>query len=166
MDLAERQRRMEETLRTLNLLGAALVLGLATVTGVVFFLGRQRGPGPPPVADPTLAWVLVTLGFALLILAPFATRALLGRDPDPGPEGFEEGGKEGGTRVEALLRRFLSANLVGFALREAGGLMGAITAFLTRESNAGYALAGAAIFMFFRAWPRRSILESLAGPGA
>lgn len=158
MDVAERQRRAAEVTRQLQLLGISMIFGVLGAVGVVYFLRRGSPAGQPLAMDLTLPWLLVTVGFAFLIVAPFAARRLFRR-------GDEE--ELGGTQQppERLLERYRTANLVGFALREAGGMLGVLTAFIAADPIPGYALAGASILMMARAWPRRETLEAILEPG-
>lgn len=144
-------------LRSLQLFCGTLAAGVAVFALATWLVLRTQGRPLVEPAEPgtLLPWVLVTAGFLCLIAAPFLGRSAYLRVRDRPADG---------PGVE-VLEAYRASNLVAFALREAGGLLGGVTALVTGEILAGYLLAAAALAMMARAWPRRSHLEALMSPG-
>lgn len=147
---------MGETLRTLRTLCGGMAGSVVLFALFSWLILRTRGAplAEAPGGDPLLPWLLVTAGFVCLVAAPFLGRSIFLRVREQGASSPEA----------AALVAYRASILLAFGLREAGGLLGAITAFVTGEVLAGYLLAAAALAMMVRSWPRREHLKSLMGP--
>lgn len=142
-------RRVDAAYRVLLVIWGALVAGVVIFAVVSYALLRSGafqpvgGPGSP------LAFTLITVGFGLLIVAPFLGQAVGRRSTGAG-----------GT--PANVAAYQTSMIVGHALREAAGLLGVVTALVAGALLGGYVLAAAAVLMMIKGRPRREHLVELS----
>jgi hypothetical protein len=160
MELDERQQRIEAAVRTTQILHAALIAGVVIAGAVAYFL-LAGGHYQPPASGSLVAWNLVTAGFLLLIATPFVLQWLARR-----AAAQEEGGvappQSGDELLRATLERFTRQAIVGAALRESAGILGAVTVLVTGEVLAGFGLLLAALYTLLRSWPSRAQVKDPA----
>lgn len=146
---------VEQRLRTLHLICAALAFSSALVAGIVFFLDAT-GSMPEPVGLPdVVVQVLAGVGIFQILLAPALQRSLFKRAQ---AEGFAG-------NPAAWLDAYQRAVVVGFAVREATAMLGFVLAILTGTPLFSYALSAAALLSMATGWPRRGHLAAPRAEG-
>ncbi len=117
------------TLRTAQLLAAAIAFGLITVVGVLSFLFTPWDPatGIEPVLDPALGLPLAALPLLFVVVAPRLIRRVLGPKPDNRPSEW----------VERLQREVI----ITFTILEGSGIAMVILTFLSGRGVLGIGLA-------------------------
>lgn len=133
---------IEQRIRTVQIIAFALVLGVLMFTGVAVAMilaelmttgGELFGPG-------FLGFVALVVAL-LLVLAPMLRRRVLESGERP-------------TDADAVLDRWMTATLVGMAVREGAGLMGVALALVSGSLPwiLAFGLASAAAMIL--GWPR------------
>jgi F0F1-type ATP synthase membrane subunit c/vacuolar-type H+-ATPase subunit K len=142
-DLAVPQR-----FRTLAVVCVAIALGLVLVNAVVAVLWVSGSPPAGAISlDVSLASVVVAL--LLLAAAPTAKRVVFKRAQ--AQEGFE---RDPAARLNAYARGMI----LGFAMREAAGLIGFVLALLSGNPWWSWGLGGTALVAMYSDRPRREDL--------
>lgn len=145
---ADRDAAIQARLRILNVIWAAIAGGLVMLAAVATFLARGTDMTPALEVGAALPVKLALAGAAaaLLLIAPVVSRQLLSRVREA-------------AHLDVALQRYQEAVVVGFAMREAVGLVGFVIAVLTGDLVWCYALTGAALLAMFFARPTRETLE-------
>lgn len=133
--------------RQLHILCGAILSGLVLVNAVLIVLLRSGsiGPAPLPQAFPLL---LFAIALALLVASPAVKMAVFKRI---GAEGFD-------ADQDKIFAAYQTSNIIAFALREAGGLIGFILSLLTANVWWSWGLGGAAVIAMIFDWPKREHL--------
>lgn len=159
MDTPDLESRIDERMRILTIICAALVGSVVIYGAVGWFLLTQGGIAPGGILSevPIVPYILAALGLGALIFAPIVTSLMLkqgGNQPDPG-------------NPEPALMRYQSSVIVGFAVRESAAVMGLVATILTGSVIWIVALSTATVAAMLMAWPRRENLVALfrSGPG-
>jgi hypothetical protein len=147
------EARVDEALRFLNIVCMALVVSVAVLAAVAWFVAN--GPGAMGLVGPPLpaavAYFGVAVGVALLVAAPLVHRRMLDRT---------NASQRADERLDGALESFRLATLLAFILREGAAVVGLMVTVLTNEPMWCYILAALALVAMISAWPRR---EQVAG---
>jgi hypothetical protein len=135
---------VQQHLRFLSIICGAILSGVVIFSGVVWYLLNAGGFTPPeglPGFTGTLANVVALVAILKAALLPRLF-------PPPGR----------GAAETDLLAWHRKNTVLGFALREAGGLIALVGVLLTGRQAGGFAMAGLAVVSMALAWPRRDQL--------
>ncbi|HSU81295.1 MAG TPA: hypothetical protein VLR69_02695 [Thermoanaerobaculia bacterium] len=138
---------MTDRFRQLHILCGAILSGLVLVNVVLIVLLRSGSIGPVPLPQ-TIPIPLFAIGLALLVASPAVKGAVFKRI---GAEGF------GGDK-DKIFAAYQTSNIIAFALREAGGLIGFALSLLTANVWWSWGLGGAAVIAMIFDWPKREHL--------
>lgn len=144
-DGASPEAAADRVLAVLRPVCGALVLGVVALAGVAAWLFVQ---GTAPLAagavPPLALWIIAGVAASLFVVAPVLERSL--REAPRGASPSE------------VAARYQTGTMVGFAVREAPGLMGVVVSLLVGSLvwAAGFALAS--VVAMTLAWPRRDDL--------
>jgi hypothetical protein len=138
---------MRDRFRNLHLICGAILGGLVLANLALVILLVRGGLTQAPVPK-TLSIILFAIGVAVLVAAPAVKGAVFKR---AGAEGF-------GPDIGKVFAAYQKANLVAFALREAGGLIGFVLALTTANPWWSWGLGGAAVIAMVVDWPRQEHL--------
>lgn len=138
---------MPDRFRQLHILCGAILLGLVLVNAVLIFLLKAGSIGPAPL-PPTIPIILFAIALALLVASPAVKGAVFKRI---GAEGF-------GGDTDKIFAAYQTSNVIAFALREAGGLIGFVLSLLTANYWWSWGLGGAAVIAMIFDWPKREHL--------
>ena len=138
---------MPDRFRQLHILCGAILSGLVLVNAVLIVLFKSGSIVPAPLPQ-TITIILFAIGLALLVASPAVKGAIFKRI---GAEGF-------GGDTEKIFAAYQTSNIIAFALREAGGLIGFILALLTANVWWSWGLGGAAMIAMIFDWPKREHL--------
>ncbi len=153
----EEARRFVRVLYTLY---GALAVSLAIYVIIAFVVvGRavRERPWERPVANPALFWVFVGLAIATTVVIPVIRRRILPR------AARRAEGVTRAPRVPAVraLGKYMSGQIVSWALCEAIGVYGLVLAFVTYEPlyTLGFVAAAAANLVVYA--PRRAHVQAI-----
>jgi len=138
---------MTDRFRQLHILCGAILAGLVLVNAVLIVLLKSGSIVPAPL-PPTIPIILFMIGLALLVASPPVKGAVFKRI---GAEGF-------GGDTDKIFAAYQTSNIIAFALREAGGLIGFILSLLTANVWWSWGLGGAAVIAMIFDWPKREQL--------
>ncbi|HEY4574918.1 MAG TPA: hypothetical protein VIJ26_13155 [Thermoanaerobaculia bacterium] len=108
----------------------------------------KSGSIVPALLPPAIPIILFMIGLALLVASPAVKAAVFKRI---GAEGFD-------SDIEKIFAAYQTSNVIAFALREAGGLIGFILSLLTANVWWSWGLGGAAVIAMIFDWPKREQL--------
>jgi hypothetical protein len=138
---------MTDRFRQLHILCGAILAGLVLVNAILMFLLASGAIKPEPLPQAVLL-ILFALALALLVASPAVKGAVFKRI---GAEGFS--GDQ-----DKNFAAYQTSNIIAFALREAGGLIGFILSLLTANPWWSWGLGGAAVIAMIFDWPKREHL--------
>lgn len=138
---------MNDRFRQLHTICGAILSGLILVNAVLLVLLQSGSIQPAPLPQ-TVPMILFAIALALLVASPAVKGAVFKRI---GAEGF-------GADPGKIFAAYQTANIVAFALREAGGLIGFILSMLTANPWWSWGLGGAAVIAMIFDWPKREHL--------
>ena len=138
---------MTDRFRQLHILCGAILSGLVLVNIVLIVLLRSGSIRPAPLPQ-TIPIILFAIGLGLLVASPAVKGAVFKRI---GAKGFD-------SDIEKIFAAYQTSNVIAFALREAGGLIGFILALLTANVWWSWGLGGAAMIAMIFDWPKREHL--------
>jgi hypothetical protein len=154
--IAEQQRRVEEEIRFLSVVGVAMVASIAGLAVIAWVLVDRPGVVPIGGRLPApLAWLGGLFAVALLVAAPLIHHRLLQRLEAPRAAGD----------LTAVIEGHRFATVLSFLLREAAAMIGLMVAFISGQSAWAYGLGAAAVVAMFAGWPRREELDELLRRG-
>lgn len=138
---------MTDPFRQLQILCGAILSGLVLVNAVLIFLFKSGSIRPAPLPA-TIPLILFAIALALLVASPAVKGAVFKRI---GAEGF-------GGDADKIFAAYQTSNIIAFALREAGGLIGFVLSLLTANFWWSWGLGGAAVIAMIFDWPKREHL--------
>jgi hypothetical protein len=138
---------MPDRFRELHILCGAILAGLVLVNVVLIVLLQSGSIKPAPLPQP-VPIILFAIALALLVASPAVKGAVFKRI---GAEGF-------GADTDKIFAAYWTSNIVAFAFREAGGLIGFMLSVLTANPWWSWGLGGAAIIAMIIDWPKREHL--------
>ncbi len=138
---------MPDRFRQLHILCGAILSGLALMNAVLIVLVQSGSVKPAPLPQSVLI-ILFAIALALLVASPAVKGAVFKRI---GAEGF-------GADKDKIFDAYQTSNVIAFALREAGGLIGFLLSALTANYWWSWGLGGAAAIAMIFDWPRREHL--------
>jgi hypothetical protein len=138
---------MADRFRQLHVLCGAILAALVLVNAVLIVLLRSGSVTPAPLPQ-AVPMILFAIALALLVASPAVKGAVFKRI---GAEGF-------GADQEKIFSAYQTSNIIAFALREAGGLIGFILSLLTANYWWSWGLGGAAVIAMIFDWPKREHL--------
>jgi hypothetical protein len=138
---------MTDRFRQLHIFCGAILSGLVLVNVVLIVLLRSGSIRPAPLPQ-TIPIILFAIGLGLLVASPAVKRAVFKRI---GAEGF-------GADKDKIFAAYQTSNVIAFALREAGGLIGFLLSMLTANFWWSWGLGGAAVIAMIFDWPKREHL--------
>ncbi|HET9212266.1 MAG TPA: hypothetical protein VFR03_17815 [Thermoanaerobaculia bacterium] len=138
---------MTDRFRQLHILCGAILSGLILVNVILIVLLKSGSIGPAPLPQ-AFPMVLFAIALALLVASPAVKGAVFKRI---GAEGF-------GADKDKIFAAYQTSNIIAFALREAGGLIGFILSLLTANVWWSWGLGGAAVIAMIFDWPKREHL--------
>jgi F0F1-type ATP synthase membrane subunit c/vacuolar-type H+-ATPase subunit K len=138
---------MPDRFRRLHILCGAILAGLVLLNVVLIVLVQSGSVRPAPLPQAVLL-ILFAIALALLVASPAVKGAVFKRI---GAEGF-------GADQDKIFSAYQTSNIIAFALREAGGLIGFILALLTASYWWSWGLGGAAVIAMIFDWPKREHL--------
>jgi hypothetical protein len=148
-----RQTQLDEAMRFLNVVCGGLVVSVAALAMVAWFMAS--GPGALGLVGPPLPDALVYLGVAvdvgMLLAAPIVHRKLLERAAVT---------VRADEQLDTAVEGFRLATLLAFILREGAAIVGLMLTLLTNQPAWCYALGALAVVAMIWGWPRQ---EQLAG---
>jgi hypothetical protein len=136
-------------LRTAQIIAAAIVMGLVSVTTI--FLALRQSQQQPPIASTQ------TLTLLVAVFWPGAVAAALGLSRSLTRQAAAEWRQSGDE--SSIPQRFLALTIVRIALVEGAGLYGAVVYYLTGQPLTLAAPALSLLMMAFF-WPSRGRLEA------
>lgn len=136
---------LDERMRVLHVICLALALAPVLFGAVAFYL--LQADLFEPVELGVARWALIGVALVLLGAAPAIQRRV-----------DHAGG--GGASEPEIFQGYQNAVVVGFALREGAGLLGAVTGLLVGSTVWVAALVIAAFLSMLVAWPRRAVVEA------
>jgi hypothetical protein len=146
------EARIDEALRFVNVVCMVLVVSVAGLAAVAWFVAN--GPGESGIVGPPIpaaaAYVLFAIGVALLVVAPLVHRRMLERSGR---------GQRADERLDGTLENYRLATLLAFILREGAAIVGLMITVLTNEPGWCYVLAALALVAMIAGWPRRDQLS-------
>jgi hypothetical protein len=138
---------MTDRFRQLHILCGSILSGLVLVNVVLIVLLKSGSIGPAPLPQ-TIPIILFAIGLGLLVASPAVKMAV-----------FKRMGAEGlGADKDKTFAAYQTSNIIAFALREAGGLIGFILSLLTANVWWSWGLGGAAVIAMIFDWPKREHL--------
>lgn len=145
---------LEATVRTTNLISAAILLAIPMYVVVALTMAADRGPVSTESGLPgILPWVLTSVAVALLLIAQVVRRSLVraaAGKPTPADR----------------LAGYRTATVVAFALREGAALVGLVLTLLTGDIRWCLGLSALAVLAMLLGWPRSAEAARLAAdPG-
>jgi hypothetical protein len=138
---------MNDPFRRLQILCFAMLMAVVMVNVVLIILLSGGNLNPSPIS-PNLPIVLFAIGLVLLVSSGAVKRMVYKRAD---AEGFDGD-------LGKVFSAYQTATIVGFALREAGALIGFILSLLTGNPWWSWGLGGAAVVAMVFDWPRREQL--------
>jgi len=138
---------MTDRFRQLHILCGAILAALVLVNVVLVVLLQSGAITPAPIPQ-AVSMILFAIALALLVASPAVKGAVFKRI---GAEGF-------GADQEKIFSAYQTSNIIAFALREAGGLIGFILSLLTANYWWSWGLGGAAVIAMIFDWPKRGHL--------
>jgi len=148
--------RVEEALRFVNVVCAAMVTSVVVLAAVAWFVASGPGAfgivGPP--LPPALVYAGAAVGVALLVAAPIVHRKMLERAAVS---------LRSSERTDTTLESFRLATMLAFLLREGAAIVGLMLTLLTNEPGWCYALGALALVAMIWGWPRREQLAAVLG---
>lgn len=139
------ERRIDQHLLRIRLVSLALLSSLALVTGGALWAVVSGFLAAPLAGLPEAAtWAVGLYVAAALITAHLVTGKLLGRIPESHGHG-----------AERIMKNHFGAVLVGMAVRESAGILGAIWGALIGSLPWVLILAVPPLLTMVAAWPRR-----------
>ena len=138
---------MTDRFRQLHILCGAILSGLVLVNAVLIFLLKSGSIVPAPLPQ-AIILILFAIALALLVASPAVKSAVFKRI---GAEGF-------GADKDKIFAAYQTSNVIAFALREAGGLIGFVLSLLTANVWWSWGLGGAAVIAMIFDWPKREHL--------
>ena len=138
---------MTDRFRQLHILCGAILSGLILVNVVLIVLLQSGSIGPVPLPQ-TIPIILFAIALALLVASPAVKMAVFKR---MGAEGF-------GADKSKIFAAYQTSNIIAFALREAGGLIGFLLSMLTTNVWWSWGLGGTAVIAMIFDWPKREHL--------
>lgn len=138
---------MDDRFRRLQIVCFAILMTVVMVNVVLAVLLTSVNLAPKPLS-PNVPHILFAIGLVLLVSSG-AVKAAVFKRADA--EGFDGD-------LGKVFTAYQAANLIAFALREAGGLIGFILSLLTGNPWWSWGLGGAAVIAMILDWPKRERL--------
>lgn len=150
---SEPDRLVAERHRVLQIICGAILASQAIYVAVAWMVTAEgaHAPGAGGRVPPAVAMALVGVAVTCLASAEGVARLLQRR-------------AKAAAAPETRAQGFLQATIVGFALREAAGIIGLVLSLLTGKLLWVVALGACAALAMAVAWPRRAQLAAVAFP--
>jgi hypothetical protein len=135
---------MTDRFRQLHILCGAILSGVVLVNIILIVLLQSGSITPVPLPQ-AVPLILFAIALALLVASPAVKGAVFKRI---GAEGFSG-------NTDKIFAAYQTSNIIAFALREAGGLIGFMLSMLTASPWWSWGLGGAAVIAMIFDWPKR-----------
>ncbi|MFC1660143.1 hypothetical protein ACFL3S_01580 [Gemmatimonadota bacterium] len=143
---------IQQHLRTLSILSAAIVSGIVLFGAVVFYLLSSGGLGQGSDVPGSTGLILYLSALSVLVVAHFLPKAL------------ETPGR--GASLEEVLAWHKKTTLIAMGLREGAAFMALVGIMLTGSWTPGIGVAGLAILTIVLGWPRETQIQGyMRDPG-
>lgn len=136
---------VERHLRQVGIISFAILIGVGTFGGVVWYLVNVSGFTPGQLFPTYLALGANLVALVAILKAQFLHRFF----PPPGSQAPED----------AVLAWHKRNTIIAFALREFGAFIALLGVLLTGQQAGGFAMAGLAIISMVIGWPKRGDVE-------
>jgi len=148
---------VDQRLRVLNVICAALVFSVMVYVAIAWFLVQRGSVQPSEGLPQVFPVILVLVALSVVMAAPVVSTMIL-------KQGVAAAGEDAGRRLNS----HQTSLIVGFALREVAAVMGLVLTLLSGRLIWVVALAAVAVAAMLLAWPKREKMLELArgGPGS
>ena len=151
-------KKIDRQVKSLQVICSGFASSLLVYAGLAWTLVEVLGFQAIVELDPTIRTTIAVVALATLPAAEMLTRMLRAKAATVGQE----------TGAEVALQSYSQAVIVGFAMREACGVIGLVLSLLTGSWLWAVTLSAVALVAMLVAWPRSHSVEEwlLQQPGA